>query len=151
MFNRVAHIGLTVKDIDRSLKFYTEILGFHPAGELEMQGKETDKLFKMKNCKIRVAYLKVKEELSYPTIELIQFLNHDIEIRENKLTSTSISELCFEVEDIDGIYQKLLNNRVECLSEPQTFDFLEYGFSKSKAIYFKDPDGIILELIENIK
>ncbi len=34
--------------------------------------------------------------------------------------------------------------------EPQLFDFTKYGFGKSKALYFKDPDGIILELMEKI-
>ena len=32
--------------------------------------------------------------------------------------------------------------------EPQFFDFTSDGFGKSKAVYFKDNDGIILELME---
>lgn len=61
---------------------------------------------------------------------------------------TSISELCFYTDDIDAVYEKLIENNVECLSKPQYFDFSSQGFGKSKAFYFRDPDGIILEMMQ---
>ena len=39
-------------------------------------------------------------------------------------------------------------NHVECLSEPQYFDFRADGFGESRAFYFRDPDGIILEMMQ---
>lgn len=142
----VTHIGLTVSDIDKSVAFYKDILKLDYVGEMKMQGEETDRLFNDKNLEVRVAYLKAKEGMTQ--IELIQFVNK--EIREDKadLFKTSISEICFEVDDIDMWYDYLTEHGVECLSKPQAFDSREYGFGISKAIYFKDPDGIILELME---
>lgn len=58
--------------------------------------------------------------------------------------------LCFYVSDVDSIYEKLSDKGIEFLSKPQYFDYTSQGFGKSKAIYFKDPDGIILELMERI-
>ena len=51
---------------------------------------------------------------------------------------------CFRVENIDKVYRDLKAKGVEFLSEPQLFDFRKDGFSKSKAVYFRDPDGVIL-------
>ncbi len=36
------------------------------------------------------------------------------------------------------------------MSPVQAFDSSDYGFGKSKAFYFYDPDGNILEAIESI-
>lgn len=67
------------------------------------------------------------------------------------LNSISISEICFQVPDIDAAYETLIQKGVEFISPPQYFDFTPDGFSKSKAVYFKDPDGIVLELLEELE
>lgn len=64
------------------------------------------------------------------------------------LFTTSISELYFCAEDADAVYRKLTEQGVECFSAPQEFDFRQDGFGRSKAFYFRDPDGIILEIME---
>lgn len=151
MLKEVMHIGITVSNIDKSIEFYRDILGLSFKGEILMEGKETDILFGRKNSKARVAYLNGSGEIIAPPVELIQFTDVDTENKERSLYRTSISEICFRVEDIDKVYKKLIEKGIECISEPQYFDFTEYGFGKSKAIYFRDPDGIILELMENIE
>lgn len=151
MVKEVMHIGVTVSDMERSVAFYRDVLGLTFQGELIMEGKETDLLFDRENCKVRVAYLNGSEEVMAPPIELIQFLSETAEADASKLAKTSISEICFKVCDIDAVYKHLIANHVECLSAPQFFDFTSSGFGKSKALYFKDPDGIILELMETVK
>ena len=113
-----------------------------------MEGIETDLLFARKGAKARVAYLNGSNKINTPPVELIQFVDININHDKADLFKTSISEICFVVDDIEEVYQRLLANNVECLSAPQEFDFTPYGFSKSKALYFKDPDGIILELMQ---
>lgn len=149
MISSIIHIGMTVTDIERSVAFYRDVLGFEYQSELLMEGEETDILFQRKGCKARVAYLKpVKYEGTQ--IELIQFLSHEVEKQQTDLFRTSISEICFSTDDMDGEYKRLLNEGVEFLSEPQEMDFSKYGFGKSKVVYFRDPDGNILELIQSI-
>lgn len=148
MIGRVLHIGLTVSDMEQSIAFYRDILGLEFKGELMMEGKETDILFTEKNCKVRVAYLNGSDNIMAPPIELIQFVDEKIEKSRPQLKRISIAEVCFEVKDIDKVYNYFIEKGVECLSAPQEFDFSEEGFGKSKALYFRDPDGIILELME---
>nr|WP_275041364.1 VOC family protein [Brachyspira hyodysenteriae] len=78
----------------------------------------------------------------------MQFISPETIKDESKLNKISASEICFRVDNIEKVYKHLIDNNVECLSSPQEFDFTSYGFSKSKALYFKDPDGIILELMQ---
>lgn len=148
MIGRIYHVGLTVSDLDKSIAFYRDILGLEFQGELMMTGEETDRMFQKKNCKARVAYLNGSKNIQVPPVELIQFVDEKIDKVKSDLFTTSISELCFYTDDIDCVYKKLIENKIECLSEPQYFDFSSDGFGKSKAFYFKDPDGIILEMMQ---
>ena len=83
-----------------------------------------------------------------PPVELIQFVDSKIHKEQSDLFTTSISEVCFYTDDIDSVYKTLIENHVECLSEPQYFDFRADGFGESRAFYFRDPDGIILEMMQ---
>ena len=148
MVGKIYHVGLTVSDIDRSIAFYRDILGLESQGELFMEGEETDKMFRKKNCKARVAYLNGSKAIESPPVELIQFVDSEIHKAQSDLFTTSISEVCFYTDDIDSVYKTLIENHVDCLSEPQYFDFSAVGFGESLAFYFRDSDGIILELIQ---
>lgn len=146
MLGRIVHVGLTVSDMDRSIKFYRDVLGLTFQGEVLMEGPETEILFGMPGVKARVAYLNGSDIITAPPVELIELT--ESEKKTPEIFHTSISEICFEVSDIDSVYEKLGAMGVEFLSAPQKFDFTKDGFGKSKAVYFKDPDGIILELME---
>lgn len=150
MFTSIAHIGFTVQDLDRSVEFYRDVLGLSYLGEMEMGGPETAALFKEPGCTARVAYLATADKNAAP-VELIQFTSRSADKGTPSLFTTSISELCFATDDIDREYEELCKKGVRFLSEPQTFDSTEYGFGKSRAVYFYDPDDNILELIQPMK
>lgn len=150
MIGQIYHVGLTVSDLDRSVAFYRDILGLNYIGEILMEGKETDILFGKENSRARVAYLNGSDNTDMPPVELIQFTDSNIKKQNGDLFSASISELCLFTDDIDKTYRHLQENNVICLSEPQKFDFSSSGFGKSKAFYFRDPDGIILEMMQPV-
>lgn len=151
MIGQIYHVGLTVSDLDRSVAFYRDVLGLRYQGEILMEGKETEAIFQRENCKARVAYLNGSDQLHMPPVELIQFVNDDVQRIPMDLFTTSISELCFYTEDADRAYQKLVEQGVECFSSPQEFDFRQEGFGRSKAFYLRDPDGIILEIMQPLE
>lgn len=151
MLKQIIHIGVTITDTDRSIAFYRDILGLKHKGEIVMKGEATDRLFRRENCVARVNYLEGSDLLKAPPVELIEFINPKVtdEVRAD-LFRPSISEICFHVDDIDAEYRRLSDLGVEFLSEPQFFDFTESNMGCSKAVYFKDPDGIILELLQPV-
>lgn len=148
MTGQIYHVGLTISNLDQSIQFYRDVLGLQFQGEILMEGSETDTMFQRENCKARVAYLNGTDKSGIPPVELIQFLDSQISKQSADLFTTSVSELCFYTEDIETMYQHLQKHGVECLSAPQSFDFTARGFGKSKAFYFRDPDGIILEMMQ---
>ena len=150
MVGQIFHVGLTVSDLDRSVAFYTDVLGLKFQGELLMEGSETEAMFQKPGCRARVAYLSGTDDLRMPPVELIQFVGTETEKRPSDLFTTSISELCFYTHDADEVYADLCARGVECLSAPQDFDFTKNGFGRSRAFYFKDPDGMILEVMQTL-
>lgn len=148
MISDVLHIGLTVRDLDRSVAFYRDVMGLTCRGELLMEGPEADAMFGRPNSRARVAYLCGGRDVNSPPVELIQFTDQQPEEQRMDLFRTSISELCFVTDDIWREYERLAALGVEFLSPPQDFDFTADGFGKSRAVYLRDPDGIILELMQ---
>ena len=53
----IIHVGLTVSDMDRSVRFYRDILGLEFKGSMTMEGPAADTLFGRKDSKATVAYL----------------------------------------------------------------------------------------------
>ncbi len=154
MIKEVIHIGITVRDIEESILFYRDILGLDLVGRMSMKGDATDILFQRKDCEVKLAYLNGSEQLTAPPIELLEFVGEngaEEGKKEVSLTNISISEICFRVEDIEALYLELKEKGVKFLSAPQYFDFTEQGFGRSKAVYFEDCNGIILELMEYIE
>lgn len=62
MLKHIAHVGVTVSNLERSIDFYQNVLGLSYKGQMVMEGEATDTLFGTKGCKVKVAYL---EEVSF--------------------------------------------------------------------------------------
>ena len=45
MVHEITHIGVTERDIERSIAFYRDVLGLEFVGTITMEGEETDRLF----------------------------------------------------------------------------------------------------------
>lgn len=149
MISEIAHVGVTVSDIDRSIGFYRDTVGLEYLGRAVMQGESADRLFGTRDCCVDVAYLR-RGRVECPPLELIHFRGTDAGNGTAELQRRSISEICFATDDIWSEYDRMRALGVEFISEPQPFDFTEEGFGRSLAVYFRDPDGIIMELVQNL-
>lgn len=151
MVGRIYHVGLTVSNIDRSIEFYRDVLGLAYQSQIVMSGPETDVLFGREGSTAKVAYLNGSTSVDAPPIELIQFEAAEVSAVPSDLFSTSISEVCFQTDDIAAEYERLCDLGVECISAPQFFDFSNQGLGASWAFYFRDSDGIVLEMMQAVQ
>ncbi len=150
MLGAVAHIGITVRDMEGALRFYRDLLGLKVLGDITIEGDAADTITREKGVKLRSVYLRSEKDLKGPPIELLHFVEPTGApgVPYPRLTNPGITELAFWVKDIEQTYTDLCARGVKFYSAPQLFELEGYG--KVKAVYFWDPDGTTLELIQNV-
>ena len=149
MLGAFAHVGITVSDMDRALHFYRDLLGLQVVGDVTFAGEEADELTQEQNVTLRAVYLRSPDDKKGAPIELLQFVS-PLATGEPYpgIANPGITEVAFWVQDIEKIYADLKAQGVSFYSPPQLFELESY---KVKAVYFRDPDGTTLELIQNVK
>ena len=143
---KVEAVGITVKDMNRSLKFYTEVLGFKKVSDHEYKGDEFEKLEGVFGLNIRVARLQLGDEF----IELTDYLTTGgRSIPEDaKSNDLFFQHIAIVVSDMDKAFQQVKKYNVEFVStSPQTLPKSIPAAEGIKAFYFHDPDDHSLELI----
>lgn len=144
--SKVDAIGITVKEMNRSLKFYTEVLGFKKISDTEFAGEHYEKLKGIFGLHIRVARLQLGDEF----IELTDYLTTGGRSipEDQKSNDLSFQHIAIVVSDMDRAFQQVKKFNVEFVSTaPQTLPKSIPGAEGIKAFYFHDPDNHNLELI----
>jgi catechol 2,3-dioxygenase-like lactoylglutathione lyase family enzyme len=142
----VETVGMTVSNMDRSVEFFSKVLGFEQVNDVEVHGAEYEKLQGVFGARMRVVRMKLGEEV----IELTEYLAP--EGRPIPLDSRSndhwFQHIAVVVSDMDKAYQQLRAHKVRHASTgPQTIPASNKTAAGIRAFYFKDPDGHNLEII----
>jgi glyoxylase I family protein len=123
---RIHHVAIICSDYEKSKNFYVEILGFSIIQETFRKERNSYKLD-----------LKVSET---EQIELFSFPNPPQ--RPSKPEACGLRHLAFEVNDINESISQLKTKGVE-------FEDIRIDeITGKKFTFFKDPDGLPLELYE---
>jgi len=144
--NKVETIGITVKDMNRSLAFYTRVLGFKKISDAGFRGDQIESLKGLFGINLRVVRLQLGDEL----IELTDYLTTGGRSipEDQKSNDLFFQHIAIVVSDMDKAYQQLKNHSVEHVSTvPQTLPKSIPAAEGIKAFYFHDPDNHNLELI----
>jgi catechol 2,3-dioxygenase-like lactoylglutathione lyase family enzyme len=146
MISSIRHIGFVVTDLEESLKFYSGILGLELYRRFTEEGDFIDDLTGLKGVTLEWAKLIIP---SGGLIELLQYHSHPNSSSTNKKGKDSnllgCSHAALTVKDLTKLYKNLIEAGYTCKSEP-----LIAPGGKAKILYCHDPDGAILELIEDI-
>jgi len=144
-FLRVSHIGICVADLERSLTFYRDVLGFEPRSRAPFTGAPVDRLLGLDGVRLDAVWL----ERDGTRLELLRF---DAPGTESSATPRPMNALGFthlslRVDDLDATLAELrahetLGARV--LDETRV-DNYEHGIA---AIFVLDPDGTRVELVQ---
>ena len=138
------HAGIVVRDIDKSLHFYKDLLRLRVRKDLDESGDYLDKILKLKGMKVRT--IKLAPERGEGLIELLFFGSRGGGSRKMKADSIGLTHVAFEVEDLDKEYLRLKKNGVRFNAPPQ---YSPDGYAK--VTFCKDPDGVLIELVEILK
>ena len=139
------HTGIVVKDIDRAIHFY-EGMGMTIQARMVEEGPYIDTLIGLTNTCLEWAKLRLPDHSS---VELLQYHSHTSANLNTPLQQSNrigCSHIAFTVTDIEETIQYIQANGG---SIKKNYQFSPDG--KVKVIYCYDPEGNILELVQEIK
>ena len=152
MIRAVDHINIVVSNLERSVKFYTEILGFTEIKRADLSGEWIEKIVGLKNVKATVVYVVAPD--GEPRIELLHYHTPaGARIAANAIANTvGLRHIAFRVQNIDETVKKLRDAGVALLTDPIKVPntVVEHDLGSKLLCYFHDPDGTLLELAEYI-
>jgi len=120
----LGHIGLKVRNIERSLAFYTEILGFPEMFRLHRDGR------------LWLVYLRITDQ------QYLEIFPEAVEDRAPDAESNGINHFCLIVDNIDTVVRQLSNQGIEL------FRSLKTGADNNRQAWIQDPDGNRIEFME---
>jgi lactoylglutathione lyase len=117
------HSGIKSADIDKSLDFYTRILGLEILEKIDLVGR---RFYFIGNDKTRIEI-----EQSNPGDEMILVDK-----------GFGLYHLAFAVDDLEGLVARLKAESVKFIMEPMQLR------ADRKIAFIEDPDGVRIQLIE---
>ena len=142
MIKDVRHIGIVVTDMEKSLKFYRDLLGLKIKSLVDEEGQFLDNILAHENVKNKVAKLYAKN--GNALVELIDSKSYGNK-KDRDFFTIGASHFAFTVDNLEKTYDYLVKNGVKFTAPPQqTPD----GFAK--VTFCEDPDGTLIELVEVI-
>lgn len=120
----LGHIGLKVRNIERSLAFYTEILGFPEMFRLHRDGR------------LWLVYLRITDQ------QYLEIFPEAVEDRAPDAESNGINHFCLVVDNIDAVIRQLSDKGIEL------FRPLKTGADNNRQAWIQDPDGNRIEFME---
>ena len=139
MIESIRHLGIVVRDIDKSLEFY-KYLGYEVVADVKEDGKFIDKILGLRDSDLRTVKMTY---MGRHMIELLHYINPISEDNLKRVNFVGCSHFALSVSDIESLYKNLLNIGVEFISEP-------ISNGKVKVAFCKDPNDVYLELVEEL-
>ena len=140
------HTGITVSNLERSLAFWRDVLGFELSHRPHQSGKLASEITGVAGAEISIAVLKGYGH----KIELLEYLappdRKRVDLRPCDVGSVHVA---FTVDNLDAILSTIARAGWKAAGKPQT---LTVGPNAGKrVIYVRDPDGTTIEFMETPK
>ena len=143
MITQIRHAGITVKNLDKCLDFFVNILGFKIEKKMEEQGDYIDAMHKLSDVKVTTVKIRAPDG---NLLELLKFHSHSIDKEETwsgKIFSTGLTHIAFTVENLDYAYKLLSSKGVDFNAPPQ-----QSPDGYAKVTFCKGPENLFIELVE---
>jgi catechol 2,3-dioxygenase-like lactoylglutathione lyase family enzyme len=140
MIKDIRHTGIVVDDLEASLHFYRDLLGFKITKQMEESGNYIDVILLLHNVKITTI------KMTSPAgqmIELLKYHSHPVEQKMRKICEIGISHIALTVDDLDTEYHKIKDYGIRFNSPPQ---LSPDGYAK--VAFCQAPEGTLIELVE---
>lgn len=128
---KIDHIGIAVKNLDETLKFYKDVLG------LELQGTEV-----VEEQKVRVAFLPVGDT----EVELLESTTDDGPIAKFiEKNGEGVQHIAFKVDDIEAAIEEMKSKGMMMIDETPRYGA---GGARIAFMHPKSTHRVLVELSE---
>jgi lactoylglutathione lyase len=140
----IYHGGITVSDMEQSLRFYRDGLGLEIEFDKIVDGPCLPVVLDLDFDHIRAVYLRVP---GGQFVELLEY--HGIERlpAASRPCDYGAGHLCFYVDEIDGLYGRMRGLGFRARSDG-VVAITEGPNQGARSIYMLDPDGYRVELLQ---
>jgi len=140
------HTGLHVGDLERSLRFYVELLGLEVVWQRTTSEPYVQRITGCAGAELHQAMLRVPGSAHH--IELIDYRNVRRTPQDPAPPGPGSAHVCLTVTDLERLYERLTAAGARALSEPVA---VPSGPNEGAlAVYVADPDGICVELVQPV-
>jgi len=145
IIKNIRHTGIVIKNLEKAIKFFTQILGFKVLKKADETGNFIDKILNLKKAKLITVKLIAPDG---NVLELLKFENYKDKKLKNfkKIYSYGFTHMSFTVKNINQTYKVLKNKKYKLFSKPQIAPD-----KKAKVVFCKGPEDIYLEFVEVLK
>jgi len=141
----VAHVGITVRDLDASIRFWRDALGFEVLHRLELSGEFAEQITGVEDAHFLLALLSGGGN----HIELLQYLAPaERAYLHPRPCDVGSFHVAVDVEDLDVTAELCATHGWKLAGEPQTG--IVGPLAGSRFAYLLDGDGSIVELIQTL-
>jgi catechol 2,3-dioxygenase-like lactoylglutathione lyase family enzyme len=148
MLQRLFHVNICVRDMERSIRFYQDI-GFKKVNDFTLDDPSVGDALGLKAKKLRGVFMRLGNDEKAPVLDLVQFIDPPTQGSPYPtLNNVGICRIAFTVDDIDKTYEELKAKQVAFVAPLKKIE--GPGGAKIGVVCFKDPDGTILELISGM-
>lgn len=142
--HRIDHVGIVVSDLAAAKAFFLHF-GLEMTWEGNVEGEWVDRIVGLHDMKVTAVMLRTPD--GEANIELVKFHKPLDEkgVQPSLANILGIRHICFAVEDIEAVAAKLKKEGAELFGEIVNYQ------NAYRLCYVRGPEGIILELAEQIK
>lgn len=141
MIAGVRHFGIVVSNMERSLKFYRDLLGLKIERSMNESGSFLDNMLNLKNVKVKTVKMSAPNGITL--IELLEFSFPKGNMNKRHVHDLGSSHVAFTVSDLDAVYKFLQSSGVKFNCPPQ---LSPDGYAK--VTFCLDPDDTPIELVQ---
>lgn len=156
MISRIIHMSVVCTDLNKSLKFYCDMLGGHTirdrktALENKIESKEAAIVLGLgETCEFIVCEVRFSYGEAAPVLALMQWIRPASTGKPyDRMNNVGIARMALAVDDIHKTYNDLKAKGVEFISPPQKLDQKIPGQPPVIIAACRDPDGTVVEFVE---
>ena len=137
----IGHTGIVVSDMEHTLRFYRDLLGLEVWSDVTDNSELVQAITGVEGADLWMIKLKAPDGGS---VELLKYRSHPQDVPPPRRScDVGINHIAIQVDDIDAVHRKLESEGITFHAPP-----IVSASRGAKLTYCRDPEGVIVELIE---